>query len=68
MNVEIHLYGRLLRRYHRHTSQIGQNVIHIDLPSEETLALLLERLEIPREEIYHVFYNSRLFATRNLHA
>ena len=68
MVVEVHLYGRILRRYHQASSQPGENLLRVDLPSDETLAVLLKRLGIPQEEINHIFYNSRLFVTRNQHA
>jgi len=61
--VEIHLYGKL--RHHNHSSQSGKGgVIVFEPRSEETIASLLEQVEIPVDEINHIFFNSKLLATR----
>jgi hypothetical protein len=59
--VEIRLYGKL-RRY------AGDNpdyIIRITPDAHETLDMLLDRLGIPSEEIYSIFFNSKLLAARS---
>ena len=62
--VQIHLYGKL-RRF-AHESKLGQgNVIAVAPKPDETLEQLLDRVEIPLDEIYNIFFNSKLLATRS---
>ena len=61
--VDIHLYGNL-RRYAQGPQSDRSNVIRISPGTEETLEMLLARLEIPVDEIYSIFFNSKLLATR----
>ena len=61
--VEIHLYGKL-RRYARDDPSEGGPVIRVAPESGETLDRLLARLEIPIDEIYSIFFNSKLLAAR----
>ena len=59
--VEIRLYGKL-RRY---AKNIPDNIIRVSPESNETLDILLKRLGIPIDEIYSIFYNSKLLAARS---
>ncbi len=61
--VEIRIYGKL-RRYAQDIPTDSDNVIRITPDSDETLDLLLTRLGIPLEEIYSIFFNSKLLAAR----
>ena len=62
MVVDIHIYGKLRRFVH----QTGDDhVLHVVPDDGETLASLLERIEIPADEIYSIFLNSRLLAARS---
>ncbi len=60
--VEIHLYGKLRRR--AQDTRVGQ-VMKVEPQPDETIASLLTRVGIPVDEIYHVFFNSKLLATHN---
>ena len=62
--AEIHLYGRL-RRYAQYTQPDCGSVIRVSPGADETLQMLLARLEIPVAEIYSIFLNSKLLATRS---
>jgi hypothetical protein len=59
--VEIHLYGKL-RRY---ADDSPDSIIRISPESNETLGCLLNRLNIPLDDIYSIFYNSKLLAARS---
>ena len=59
--VEIRLYGKL-RRY---AADNQDNIIRISPESNETLERLLNRLNIPLDDIYSIFYNSKLLAARS---
>ena len=61
--VEIRLYGKL-RRYAPETQTDQGNVIRMSSEPEETLENLLTRMEIPIDEIYSIFLNSKLLAAR----
>jgi len=61
--VEIRLYGKL-RRYAQNIPIDRKNVIRVSPESDETLEALLTRLEIPIDEIYSIFFNSKLLAAR----
>lgn len=61
--IEIHLYGKL-RRYSRHGQGGQDNVIRISPEADDTIASLLAQVEIPVEEIYSIFFNSKLLAAR----
>ena len=62
--VEIHLYGRL-SRYAKDNQSDRDSVIRVSPGSNETLEMLLTRLEIPVAEIYSIFFNSKLLAARS---
>ena len=62
--VSIHLYGKL-RRFARESKLGHGNVIEVAPKSDETLEQLLERVEIPIDDIYNIFFNSKLLATRS---
>ena len=59
--VEIHLYGKL-RRYAKDSPD---GIIRVTPESDETLDILIKRLGIPLDDIYSIFYNSKLLAARS---
>jgi hypothetical protein len=59
--VDIHLYGKL-RRYAKDNPD---SIIRVAPESDETLEALLNRLGIPQNDIYSIFYNSKLLAARS---
>lgn len=59
--VKIRLYGKL-RRY---AQDIPDSIIRVTPESNETLEILLNRLGIPLDDIYSIFYNSKLLAARS---
>ncbi len=62
--VDIRLYGKL-RRYISE-SRAGQgNVMKVTPRPEETLEQLLARIGIPLDDIYTIFFNSRLLVSRS---
>jgi len=64
MNMaEIHLYGKL-RRHAQDTQSHPGHVIRVSPGAGESLEMLLARLEIPVDEIYSIFFNSKLLAAR----
>lgn len=62
--VEIHVYGKL-RRYAKDLPRTRRSIVALEPGTDETIASLFARMAIPVEEVYHVFFNSRLLATRN---
>jgi hypothetical protein len=62
--VEIRLYGTL-RQVARDIPADDDHVIRVSPESDETLDRLLARVGIPVEEIYSIFYNSKLLAARS---
>ena len=62
MHVHIHLYGKL-RKFGRETGQ--SHILQVTPHAGETLTSLLERIGIPSAEIYNIFLNSKLLATRS---
>ena len=62
--AEIRLYGRL-RRYAQGNPFDRDNIIRVSPGSDETLQLLFTRLQIPVDEIYSIFINSKLLAARS---
>ena len=65
--VDIHLFGKL-RRFVKETEAGHDNLMRIAPQPEETLGQLLARLEIPLEDIYTIFLNFKLLASRSLMA
>ena len=65
--VDIRLYGKL-RRFVKESEADHDNLMRIALQPEETLKQLLARIGIPVDEIYSLFLNSRLLASRSLMA
>ena len=65
--VEIRLFGKL-RRYISESEMVEGRVMKVSPQPQETLAQLLARLGIPLDEIYTIFLNSKLLATRSLMA
>ena len=62
--VEIHLYGKL-RRYVKESEALQGNVMTVAPQPDETLEQLLARVGIPLDEIYNIFFNSKLLATHS---
>ncbi len=62
--VEIHVYGKL-RRYVKESEALQGNVMKVAPKSDETLEQLLARVGIPLDEIYNIFFNSKLLATHS---
>ena len=62
--VEIRVYGKL-RQVARDIPTDDDHVIRVSPKPDETLANLLTRIGIPVEEIYSIFYNSKLLAARS---
>ena len=62
--VEIHLYGKL-RRYLKESQKNEGGVLTVSVQPEETVAELLTRIGIPLDEIYNIFFNAKLLATRS---
>ena len=62
--IDIHLYGKL-RRYSQAAGSGKNNVIRISPQPDETMTSLLVRLQIPADEIYSIFFNSKLLAARS---
>jgi len=62
--VEIHLYGKL-RRFLKKPRNCEDGVLKVSVQPEETLEQLLTRVGIPLEEVYNIFFNSKLLATRS---
>ena len=59
--VEIRLYGKL-RLY---ADDCSDGIIRLSPESDEQLGSLLNRLNIPLDDIYSIFYNSKLLAARS---
>ena len=62
--VEIRLFGKL-RRYVEKPEAGHDHLMKVEAQPEETLEQLLDRIGIPLDEIYTVFFNSRLLASRS---
>jgi len=62
--VTIHLYGKL-RRFAKESEAGHGKVVKVAHKSDETLEQLLARVGIPLDEIYNIFFNSKLLATRS---
>lgn len=60
--VSIHLYGKLRRFAEK--SEAG-HVMKVEPQPGETVEQLLARVEIPLDEIYNIFFNAKLLATRS---
>jgi len=60
--IEIHLYGKL-RRFAKDSSPVRESVIRIESQPDETVESLLTRVGISIDEVYTIFYNSRLLST-----
>ena len=63
--VDIRVFGKL-RRFVKEFEARRDDRVRVELQPEETLRQLLARLEIPVDEIYTIFLNSKLLATRTL--
>ena len=65
--VDIRLFGKL-RRFVKEPVAGHASLLQVEPRPDETLQQLLERLEIPVDEIYTIFLNSKLLASRSLMA
>jgi hypothetical protein len=65
--VDICLFGKL-RRFVKEPEAGHDNLMRIAPQPEETLEQLLARIGIPLDEIYTIFLNSKLLASRSLMA
>ncbi len=63
MTAEIHIYGKLRERV-RGLIDDRTGVVHMAPHSDETVESLLTRLGLPVEEIYTIFFNHKVLATR----
>jgi hypothetical protein len=61
--TEVHLYGKL-RRYAQNSRTARNGVIVLEPDTRETVTSLLSRVEIPVEEINHIFFNGKLLVSR----
>ncbi len=61
--IEIHVYGKL-RSYARDPRRGRNSVITLAPGRDETIASLLGHVGIPIDEINHIFFNSKLLASR----
>lgn len=62
--IEIHLYGKL-RKHFKQEAVDHRYIMEKKALKGETISMLLNRVEIPVNEVYHIFYNRKLLATRN---
>jgi hypothetical protein len=62
--VDIRLYGKL-RHFVKEPEAGHDNLMRIAPQPEETLQQLLARIGIPLDEIYTIFLNSKLLASRS---
>ena len=62
--MEIHLYGKL-RRYAKEARPTSDCTIMPEPGPGETIASLLAHMGIPVDEINHIFFNSKLLASRS---
>ena len=62
--VDIRFFGKL-RRFVKELAAGQDNLMKVALLPEETVAQLLGRIGVPLAEIYTIFLNSRLLATRS---
>ena len=62
--IKLNLYGKL-RRFAPAPGTIGVSSLEIPLQTNDTVASILAQLGIGPGQIYTVFVNSRLLATRN---
>lgn len=62
--IEVHLYGSL-RRYVPDSRPDQESVARLEPQPKETVGMVLRRLGISPDEIYHIFLNGMLLSTRN---
>jgi hypothetical protein len=62
--VEIRLFGKL-RRFVKEPEADHDNLMKVEPQAEEKLEQLLGRIGIPLDEVYTIFLNSRLLASRS---
>ena len=62
--VAIHLYGKL-RRFAKESEAGHGSVLKFAPQPGETLEQLLARVGVPLDEIYNIFFNAKLLATRS---
>ena len=62
--VEIRVFGKL-RRFVKELAAGHNHLMKVKPQPQETLEQLLGRIGIPLDEIYTIFFNSRLLASRS---
>lgn len=62
--VEIRLFGKL-RRFVKEPEAGHGHLMRVEPRPDETLEQLLGRIGIPADDIYTIFFNSRLLASRS---
>jgi hypothetical protein len=62
--AEIRLYGKL-RRLALSVPKNQDHILRVSPKPQETLEMLLTRVDIPIHEIYTIFFNAKLLATRS---
>ena len=62
--IEIHLYGKLYKRF-ANDKHLEGNVLRLSPEPGETMASLFERTGIAMQDVYSLFLNARLLATRS---
>jgi hypothetical protein len=62
--IDVHLYGKL-RRYTSDPRADRDTIVRVEPRPGDTLGAVLQRLDIPSDEVYHVFLNGALLSTHN---
>ena len=62
--AEIRLYGKL-RRLVLAVPKSQAHIVRVSPKPRETLEMLLARMDIPMDEIYTIFFNAKVLATRS---
>jgi hypothetical protein len=62
--IEVHLYGKLCKRYGSDKNLQG-NVLRLTPEPGETMASVFERAGIETQDVYSLFLNAKLLAARS---
>ena len=62
--VEVYLYGNL-RRFAQNGDNSRGGALRMEPRADETVDTLLMRMEMPLDEIHHIFLNGKLLVTRS---
>ena len=63
--IEIHLYGKFRKKFRDNVFLRENGVLRLSPEPGETMASLLERADIPTEDVYSLFLNAKLLAARS---